>query len=273
MILELKKYIYNLIFFRIKFWVKLNFNQLIRLQIKNPKSIPIIIINFNQLDYLKKLIHFLQERKFENIIIIDNHSTYPPLLEYYMSLKNVKIEMMEENFGNMVFFKNESLQEKYGKGFFVLTDADIVPNENLPEDFMKVMMSILIKEFNTVNKVGFALDIENIPEYYVFKDKVIRWEKKFWKKKYKETPLSYKAYIDTTFAIYKPFYPTKFNHQEFLEGVRLAGDFTAIHGGWFVDINNLTEEQIYYQETSSSASSWLINKDGALDPKHSSKYL
>lgn len=273
MILKLKIYIHYLIFTKLRFWYLRHFNGLIRLQIKESKKIPILIVNFNQLHYLKKLIHFLQKRKFENIIIIDNHSTYPPLLEYYKSLKNIKIEMMEDNYGHMVFFENKQLQEKYGRGFYVLTDADIVPNDNLPNDFMKIMMDILIKEFNKVNKVGFALDIENIPDYYILKEKVIRWEIKFWEKKYKENPLSYKAYIDTTFAIYKPFYPAKFNRQEFLEGVRLAGDFTAIHGGWYVDKNNLTEEQKYYQETSSNASSWLINKNGNLDTKHSFKYL
>lgn len=273
MFLRLKIFIHFLIFVKLRYWLLSHFDNLIKSQINNPKKIPIIIINFNQLLYLSQLINFLQQRKFENIIIIDNNSTYPKLLEYYKSLKNIKIEIMDKNYGHMVFFKNKKLQEKYGKGFYVLTDADIVPNENLPENFLKIMLKILIKEFNNINKVGFSLDIENIPDYYILKDNVIRWEKKFWEKKYKEKPLSYRAYIDTTFAIYKPNYPAEFNNQEFLKGIRIAGDFTALHGGWYVDMNNLTEEQKYYQETSSNSSSWLINKDGNLDVKYSLSYL
>ncbi len=42
----------------------LNFpNKLIKSQIKDTSTIPIIIINFNQLFYLKQLISFLEQKK------------------------------------------------------------------------------------------------------------------------------------------------------------------------------------------------------------------
>lgn len=272
MFLKLKTYIYNLLFIKLKMCYLLHFDKVIKSQIKNANTIPVIVINFNQLFYLKKLVNFLLKRKFENIIIIDNLSTYPPLLQYYQTLKGVTVEYMDKNYGHMVFFENDDLQKKYGKGFYVVTDADIVPNENLPLDFMNSLLKILIKEFTTITKVGFALKTDDIPPTYTFRDQVINWERKFWISKYNHSLESYYAKLDTTFALYKPYYPQWLNAVEFLSGIRIAGDFTASHGGWYSDPLNLTDEQKFYQQTSTSASSWLIKEDGNLFPTHSQKY-
>jgi len=91
---------------------------LLKEQFRDPQSIPVIIINYNQLNDLKKLLAFLFSRRFRNIVIIDNHSDYLPLLEYYREIEGrVTVERMPENYGHMVFFENRELQEKYGKGF------------------------------------------------------------------------------------------------------------------------------------------------------------
>ena len=52
----------------------------------NYKDIPIIINNYNRLEMLTKLIHSLESKGYHNLYIIDNQSTYPPLLEYYTRL-------------------------------------------------------------------------------------------------------------------------------------------------------------------------------------------
>lgn len=236
-------------------------NKLIKSQRTNPLSIPIIIINFNQLFYLKQLVDFLLKRGFENIVIIDNLSTYPPLLEYYKTIKpKVKVEYMSKNFGHKVFFESEMLQKKYGKGYYVLTDSDIVPNINLPNDFMTILLQYLDMYFRVVNKVGFALKIDDIPNEFPLKDKVIKWEQQFWNFNLSEN--IYKADIDTTLALYKPSFPTFFNNIDFYRGVRIAGNFEAKHGGWYKDVNNLTDEEKYYILTASSVSSWNVDFDG-----------
>ena len=56
---------------------------LFKVNIPDAKQIPIVINNFNRLGYLKRLIASLESRGYKNIHIIDNNSTYPPLLEYY----------------------------------------------------------------------------------------------------------------------------------------------------------------------------------------------
>lgn len=263
MILKLKIFIYDLIFFKLRIWLIILCNKKLRNQFLNPKEIPILIINFNQLYYLRKLVDFLILRKFKNIIIIDNASTYPPLLEYYKDLpKNVNVELLDQNYGHMVFNKNKMLQVKYGQGFYVLTDADIVPNNSLPENFLKRLLLILLKEFSSVNKVGFALDIENIPDYYIKKSNVIKFEKQFWTNRYDCNLEAYRNYIDTTFAVYKPLFFQEFKKREFCDGIRIAGNYTAFHGGWDIDYQNMTDEQKYYQKTAGRSSSWKLNEDG-----------
>jgi hypothetical protein len=152
----------------LKFLMK--FDGTVRHQMQDHKSIPVIIINFNQLFYLKQLVDFLIRREFKNIIIIDNAFYLPTALR--LLIQNVvTVEKLNTNFGHDVFFKNRDLQKKYGKGFYFLTDSDIVPNKNLPKDFETVMLNYLFKYYKKVNKIGFAIDTKDIPDYYPLKEK------------------------------------------------------------------------------------------------------
>ncbi|MFK7049732.1 hypothetical protein FLACOL_02767 [Flavobacterium columnare] len=239
-------------------------NELANFQMENPNSIPIIIINFNQLFYLKKLLSFLEERKIKNIIIIDNASTYKPLLDYYESIKNdIKIHLLDENLGHLVLWKERMLYEKYCKGFYIVTDADIMPNDVLGTNFINNLISALLK-YNDKSKVGLALDINDIPDYYPLKNKVINWEKKFWEVELE--PNVYDADIDTTFALYWPEFDrlSQYLYSSFFDGIRLAGSYTSKHGGWYLNPSNLTEEQKYYFRTANSSNSWKINEEGDL---------
>ena len=241
------------------------FGVLVNRQRKYPHSIPVIIINYNQLENLRNLVDFLQERKVENIIIIDNKSDYPPLLQYYENIKlEVTIEFMQENYGHLVFFNNKHLQEKYGKGYYFLTDADILPNPNLPSNFIEIMIKKMDRYFDKILKIGFALDLETIPDTYPLKEKVCNWENRFWSNQIEKDV--YIADIDTTFALYKPKYPLKFNvHPDhFYKAIRLAGNFTCKHMGWYLDPKNLTEEQIHYMKTSSTSNTWKFDENGNL---------
>lgn len=241
-------------------------DKLLQEQRKNPLTIPVIIINFNQLYYLRQLIDFLLERQFQHIVIVDNNSDYPPLMQYYLEMKNrISVEYMENNYGHMVFFREKSLQQKYGRGYFFLTDADILPNPMLPTDFAQKMLKHLDHYFKGITKVGFALDISDIPDHYPLKNKVLEWEGQFWKMEVE--PQIYKSSVDTTFALYKPGYPDNFNDNTFLQGIRLAGNFTAKHGGWYVNPENFTEENLYFINSVSKSSTWKLNSHGEHDSK------
>lgn len=234
------------------------FNKVVRRQNKDVSSIPIIIINYNRLADLKKLVDFLLTRNHKNIIIVDNHSSYPPLLEYYKKIQDqVKVEIMDKNYGHLVFWRNERLQNLYGEGYYVITDSDIIPNENMPIDYLSQMKKILDKH-KEWTKLGLALQIDNLPDYLRIKDKVINWESKFWEDEIQ--PNLFRAQVDTTFALYPPRY--RYDVGNFLNGARIAGNFTAKHGGWYIDVDNMTDEERFYYETANASNSWKLNKEG-----------
>ncbi|OGS71079.1 MAG: hypothetical protein A3F91_02100 [Flavobacteria bacterium RIFCSPLOWO2_12_FULL_35_11] len=229
----------------------------------NYKSIPIIIISFNQLFYLKQMINFLKKHKYKNIIIIDNNSTYQPLLDYFDTIEStVTIHKLNENLGHLVFWKNKELFKKYSNGYYVITDPDIVPVENCPTDFVLHFKKILDRN-DKIIKVGFSLKIDNIPESNPNRHKVIEWEQQFWKNKTIDG--NYIADIDTTFALYKPKY--EYKEQVFYKAIRTDKPYEAKHGGWYLDVKNLTEEQKFYFATCNESSSWSIDKEGDIKNK------
>lgn len=244
----------------------------IKQQLNNSLSIPVIIINYNQLFYLKKLISFFKINGNEKIIIIDNKSTYQPLLDYYKTIENdVEILMQNENHGHLVFWKNKEIYNRFSDGFFIITDSDIVPNNNLEANYINEMLTYLYK-YKDKTKVGFSLKIDDIPDYYSLKENVINWESKFWENEIEKDV--FEADIDTTFALYWPktnrlvnlLYPSFFN------AIRLGGKFTAQHGGWYLDHNNLSEEQVFYYKTANTSNSWKIDNEGKLDGNFKNDY-
>lgn len=239
------------------------FNSKVRAQLKNPKSIPIIVINFNQLFYLQKLIIGLQKRGYNNLVIIDNNSTYKPLLDYYANTNSeIKIHKLEINDGHLSFWKQKDLVKKYTKGYYVITDPDIVPINDCPDDFLSTMLILLDKAYNRT-KVGFSLKLDDIPKHNPQAPKIKDWEAQFWTSKIHSK--AYKAEVDTTFAIYRPGYIYK--KKNFTKAWRTDFPLQALHGGWYINPNNLTEEQSYYQKTANQSASWLLEKDGELKNK------
>lgn len=257
----IKKAVY--IRFLIKTYFNTCSNSILRQQLKNPKEIPIIIISFNQLNYLRKLIDFLKEKNYSNIVILDNNSTYKPLLEYFETIKDsVKLHLLNENYGHLVFWKNKELFNKYSKGYYVVTDADIVPDEFCPEDFILHFRRILNRN-NNITKVGFSLKIDDLPDCNPNKWKIIKWEEKYWKKINKNG--DYLAELDTTFALYRPNY--QYAEKGFLSAIRTNKPYQVRHGGWYLNAENLSEEQVYYFETCNESSAWRIDNKGNLKNK------
>ena len=237
------------------------YNKTVSDQHEDYKAIPIIIISFNQLFYLRKLIDFLRQKGYSNIVILDNKSDYQPLLDYFVEIQNtVTIHRLQKNYGHRVFWKRKDIYDIYRKGYFVVTDPDIVPLPDCPEDFLQHFKEILDKNM-FVKKVGFSLDLDDIPMTHPHREKVIEWEQQFWQDK--DADGNYIAIIDTTFALYRPETPL-FRYTNFFRGIRTKKPYTAIHGGWHIDINNMTEEQKHYYKVANSSCTWKINENGNL---------
>ena len=216
--------------------------------IKEGKEIPIIINNFNRLTTSKQLIEALTSRGYTNIYIIDNASTYPPLLDYYKTCP-FTVFKLSQNLGFKALWKS-SLRKRFCNDYYIYTDSDVVPCSYCPQDFIDYFLKEL-KKYPLARKVGFSLRIDNIPDTYAHKDKVIKQEKKYY-----ESPKGelYRAPIDTTFALYRP--RVGLSRSRSVEAYRTAYPYQAEHLPWYCDSAHLSEEEQYYINQCTHVTEW-----------------
>jgi hypothetical protein len=211
-------------------------------------SIPIIINNFNRLTYLKLLIQKLEEHNLHNIIILDNNSSYPPLLEYYKICK-YPVHYFNENLGFLALWKSNLYDEIYSKSYYVLTDPDVIPDPDCPKDFIAHFYNLLQKH-PELDKIGFSLRIDNIPDHYDRKQQVFEIENLFWKKKIGND--YFKAVIDTTFALYRPGVKGGF----WINAGRTLPPYSALHLPWYENSEHPDEETLYYRNQAVYSKNW-----------------
>lgn len=218
------------------------------------KSIPIVINNFNRVSFLKKQIEDLKNRGYNNVYVIDNSSTYKPLLDYLKSEK-IKVFYLDDNVGFLSIWKT-IIYEYFKDGYYVYTDSDVIPAAECPDDFIDHFRKLLDK-YPEVDKVGFALKINDIPDEFSLKEQVQQHEKQFWEKEVEKDV--YEAMIDTTFALYRP----KKKGGYWLRSLRTGGNFIALHLPWYSNSKNLSAEDKYYNKNVKTSTHWsqLNNKE------------
>lgn len=214
-------------------------------------EVPIIINNRNRLTYLKQVIEWYQNAGYKNIYVLDNKSNYEPLLSYYKETK-VKVIYLEKNYGHLALWASGTYKQFY-KDFYVYTDPDVVPVDQCPRDFMKHFVDLL-KKYSNIEKVGFGLKIDDLPNHYNKKQQVIDWEKRFWKNEMEKDVFD--AALDTTFALYKPYTRGDLWVQNAL---RTGGNFVARHLPWYEDSANVTIENKFYLDNAKPGASHWVN--------------
>ena len=212
------------------------------------QDIPVVINNFNRLDCLIKLLNWLNNAGMRNIVIIDNGSTFPPLLEYY---KTIGCEVVRgENLGPLAIWKTKQLWRRIRGNYFVYTDVDVVPDEGCPLDAIDFLLRFLIAHPN-IEKIGFGLRIDDLPDCYEKKSDVIAWEKQYWLDRYGGE--FFNARVDTTFALYRPFAAGGW----WLNSVRTDYPYVAGHLPWYQNSKLPSDEDVYYVKNSlTGVSSW-----------------
>ena len=218
-------------------------------EIIDTKEIPIIINNYNRLSYLLKLIDSLTSRGYHNIYIIDNKSTYPPLLEYYKKTPYTVFQL-DKNVGYQALWKT-NIFKKFKNSFYVYTDSDLELDTLCPDDFLDYFY-YLLKKYPFAQKVGFGIRIDDLPDCYEHKQDVIKWEKKFWA--LEKEPGVYRAEIDTTFALYRPFCHGIASARK--ETYRLGFPYVVKHLPWYVDSKNMSDEDKFYVSTIVQSTHW-----------------
>lgn len=237
----------------------------------NLSKIPIVIISWNSLTLVRNFVDQVIKLP-NNIIILDNNSSYPPLHQYYNNiekkLKNrIKIIRLKENYGHQVYLKRQDLLPR----LYILSDPDLELNPNMPKNISNILykLSIKYKKF----KVGLSLDISDHEKFEDIKDymrgkTILEWEKQFWKNKILDESYElYNAGIDTTFTLVNWDYYTKNNLLD--DNIRIAGDFTCKHLPWYKNFyeNNIPEIELVYLKKNNKSGTTLAAKQGIKDNK------
>ena len=220
--------------------------------------IPIYIISYNRLTMLRQLIKKLELMGYgPNIKILDNKSTYEPLINYYNTI-NYPVYKFEQNYGFTILrhiWNNIDLRKKFELDTtdYIYTDCDVCPDDTCPNDFIDYFSSILLK-YQNIEKVGFGLKISDLPDENHLKQNIIDVEKQYWINKIDNSEL-YLAPIDTTFAMRrKNTYPGWTD-----KSLRTGYPYIAKHLPWYLNTNELSDEYKQYINTSNSNSTcWTV---------------
>lgn len=221
------------------------------------KNIPLIIPVFNQLTYTRNLINWFRWYYPENkIYIIDNGSTYEPLIDYYketgayyynkMYLDNINLLTSHDNnfIENLRGFLSENIYD-----YYIISDPDIMPHPNTPPNFLEIFKDAI--DNKGFHRAGFGLITDDLPEELNEREMIIGNESAllnqpipfyFNEKRYD----GFKAPLDTTFCLYKRDnggWSSPMNGNDWGNCLRL---FKAHHLGWYVNPNFVNEEMDYY---------------------------
>ncbi len=227
-------------------------------KITDARQIPIIINNYNRLSMLKRLIESLTDRGYHHIVILDNQSTYPPLLEWYEKCE-FEVVRLPKNYGFKALWKCAQVRKRFCSDYYIYTDPDVRLSDECPADIVEQMFLILKNRRKKAFKIGPSIRITDLPDHYVHKKEVIAFESKYFKEKTEENGLTlYRAPIDTTFALYRP--RIGLSRRVSLESYRMAEPYSIQHLPWYLCSESPDEEERYYTESCKQPTMWSAKK-------------
>lgn len=196
-----------------------------------PWRIPVVVNVRDRLTDLLELLGWLDHNGYERILLLDNASTYPPLVEWLETCP-YRVMRLKENLGSRAPW----LADVPERGeWWVYTDCDVVPTERCPDDAVAHLHHLLLAH-PEVPKAGLGLYTRDL----------VRGSFHDW---YRETTFQnaaerwlgdcFLAPVETTFALYRPGEPFSY------EAVRSAHPYEARHLPWYRE-KSPTEEDIYY---------------------------
>lgn len=221
-------------------------------------SVPLYIPTFNNPTYTFNFINQVAGLNFSKIIIMDNNSTYPPMIKLLNELESkYEVIRLDENLGPHLILRNPEYYKSL-PDIFALSDPDVEFPKDLPSDFHDLLIKIGIK--HRVGKVGFAIEVPSENEFLeliVNLDGKLRnmheWEQQFWENEIDRTSSGdpiYLTTLDTQFAIYNKEY---FNPEERYKALRIGGNYTSKHLGFYKKSIVPKEESDFYRSVSKYA--------------------
>lgn len=213
--------------------------------------IPVYINVYNRITTTRNLVEQVTQLDNARPIVVDNDSDYEPLLDWYET-NPCEVIRLRENLGHHAPWTS-GIIEVDEADLYVVTDCDI-DIAGVPLDVLQVLESPFEWDHVRPIKSGLALRIDDLPPWQTA---VVQWESRWWRQKVFTASNWYRAPIDTTFALYQRG-TTMRQVQDVIRtpAVRLGGEYQARHMPWYLDGENLDEENTNYFATASGSNSW-----------------
>lgn len=230
-------------------------------------GIPIFILSFERLSVLKQSIDSYRRLLPEPVIVIhDTGSTYEPLLDYYEELKREGAQIYLNRKPVTTAADLNAIADTISDYFssrphseYVVTDPDVAFTDECLSDALDFFSHMLATSPQT-DVVGPMLRIDDIPDYYPLKSAVIqRHTRQFYHKvphtvEWRGRIIGYQhAYIDSTFGLFRAGFPYR---RPLPNGIRVYAPYWAHHLDWYLDPNDLTQDQQLYLQKASRVSHW-----------------
>lgn len=214
---------------------------------------PVFINCRDRLEPLQQLIGWLEDMGMQRIHLVDNDSTFEPLLEFLERSEHDVIRL-DSNLGPLALFDDDRFTETLASQKFIYTDCDILPM-GVPSDALDLFDSLL-ERYPVVDKVGFGLRIDDLPDDYPLAELVREWEGRFWLDEIE--PNVFFAPVATTFALYRP-------GRNYLEidkpALRTGGAYVARHHTWYTAEADLGDDERHYRNRASAAHGTIWSSD------------
>lgn len=209
-------------------------------------KIPVIINNRDLFTWPKKMVEKI--KTYDNvgdIIILDNGSTYEPLLDWYGT--NPCTIMRVENIGHTAPW-DSGLVNSLNSEYYVVTDSDL-GIEDTPTDTLNYLFEKLEK-FN-LPKIGLGLEWEPTPIESPYFNHIFNYEKRRFQNSRVEDNVYFNVAVDTIFALYK-------NKNYFIGGASTGNEYRAKHFPWYFteEERENNKEFMYYIKNASNSSSF-----------------
>lgn len=200
--------------------------------------VPVFVTCRDRVECLRLLVPRLES--FDDIgpiVLIDNDSAWPPMMEYLESTPH-EVVRVGQNGGHQALWSFDIYPQLRSQGPFVVTDPDVIPDEDCPTDVLNHLTSLLDR-FPEIVKAGLGLRIDDLPEEVAATQDIKAWESQFWETE--REPGVFAASVDTTFAVYRAD-----ADPDLAPAVRTGAPYLARHLPWYADPEDPDGEEVFY---------------------------
>jgi len=202
---------------------------------------PIFITTRDRLECVLELVDWLEKVGQEEIYLVDNDSSYPPLLDWLNSTDHTVIRCA--NIGNTSPWVSGAIDEYASDRYFATTDPDIIPVDTCPHDVFEYFESILKSANHKTGptKISFGLRLDDLPDHYKHKKLAISRHGRCQSDRCRVMGGKFFACAnDAILALHRP------GAAKSITGWRADDPYLARHTSWYDDLSNMNEELAYY---------------------------